>query len=65
MKINIVKGNEGYCLNLVDNNGNGQRILGNKPWGNPYNKSIYSFELDKEKMIEIRDVFNYYLDKSI
>ena len=49
MKINIVKGNDGYCLNLVDNNGSGQRILGNKPWGNPYNKPIVSFEIDKEK----------------
>ena len=63
MKINIVKGNDGYCLNLVDNNGSGQRILGNKPWGNPYNKPIVSFEIDKEKMIEIRDIFNYCLEK--
>lgn len=63
MNLEIVKGNEGYCLNLVDKNGCGYRILGNKPWGNPYNVPTYSFELDKEKMIEIRDKFDYYLKK--
>lgn len=63
MKIDIVKGNEGYCLNLVDENGNGQRILGSKPWGNFYNVPTYSFEVDKEILTELRDTFDYYINQ--
>lgn len=63
MKIEIVKGNEGYCLNLVDSDGNGERILGSKPWGNPYNTPTFSFEIDKETLTELRNTFDYYINK--
>jgi len=63
MKLDIVKGNEGYCLNLVDETGSGQRILGGKPWGNPYNKPTYSFEINKETLTELRDIFDFYINK--
>lgn len=63
MNIDIVKGNEGYCLNIVDESGSGERILGSKPWGNPYNKPTYSFKVDKEKLTELRNTFDYYINK--
>lgn len=61
--LNIVKGNEGYCLNLVDNSGNGERILGCKPWGNPFNKPIYSFKLNKDELTRLRNYFNIIIEE--
>ena len=35
--IRIVKGSEGYSLQIIDKEGNGYRYAGPKAWGNPTN----------------------------
>lgn len=65
MHLNIVKGNEGYCLNLVDDCGDGERILGCKPWGNPFNTATFSFELSKEELKRLSNLFNYYAENKM
>lgn len=50
--INLVKGNEGYSLQVVDKKGNGYRYAGPKAWGNPYNEPTASFEVELEDFIE-------------
>lgn len=46
VKISIVKGNEGYSLQIKDNDGCGCRYKGPKAWGNPYNVPICEFVID-------------------
>lgn len=63
MYLHIIKGNEGYCLNLMDDSGDGQRILGCKPWGNPFNKPTFTFEVDKDDLTQLRNIFDYYINE--
>lgn len=46
--IDLVSGNSGYSLQLKDKEGNGERYIGPKAWGNPYNVPMASFEVDLE-----------------
>lgn len=46
--IDLVKGSDGYSLQLIDKKGNGERYVGPKAWGNPYNTPTASFEVDLE-----------------
>ena len=50
--INLVKGSDGYSLQITDNDGNGRRYAGPKAWGNPYNKPDASFEVELEDFIK-------------
>lgn len=50
--IRIVKGNEGYSLQIVDKNGNGYRYAGSKAWGNPTNIPTCEFEVELEDFIK-------------
>ena len=52
IRVKIVKGNEGYSLQLVDRNGTGIRYAGPKAWGNPTNRPICEWEFDVEDFIE-------------
>lgn len=44
--IRIVKGSEGYSLQVVDKDGSGYRYKGPKAWGNPYNTPTCEFIID-------------------
>lgn len=50
--INLVKGSDGYSLQITDKEGNGRRYAGPKAWGNPYNKPTASFEVELEDFIK-------------
>lgn len=50
--IRLVKGSEGFSLQLSDKNGNGYRYAGPKAWGNPYNIATAEFEVDLEDFIK-------------
>lgn len=50
--INLVKGSDGYSLQITDKDGNGRRYAGPKAWGNPYNKPTASFEVELEDFIK-------------
>lgn len=49
--INIVKGSEGYSLQIIGKTG-GYRYAGPKAWGNPYNEPTASFEVELEDFIK-------------
>lgn len=50
--IRLVKGSEGFSLQLSDKNGNGYRYAGPKAWGNPYNVATAEFKVDLEDFIK-------------
>lgn len=49
--VNLVEGNNGYSLQIVDENGSGYRIAGPKAWGNPLNKPTASFIINADELI--------------
>lgn len=53
--INLVKGSEGYSLQIISKNGGGYRYAGPKAWGNPYNEPEATFEVDLEDIEEYYD----------
>lgn len=52
IRVKIVRGNEGYSLQLVDRNGTGTRYAGPKAWGNPTNIPLCEWEFDVEDFIK-------------
>lgn len=50
--VRVVRGSEGYSLQVVDEEGNGERFIGPKAWGNPCNKPTCEFEVDVEEFIK-------------
>lgn len=50
--IRLVRGSEGFSLQVTDKNGNGYRYAGPKAWGNPYNKATAEFIVDVEDFIK-------------
>ena len=59
VKVNIVAGNSGYSLQVVDEKGNGNRVAGEKAWGNPHNTPTASFVLDTEEFIDAINTASY------
>lgn len=57
--ISLVRGSEGYSLQLTDKNGNGCRYAGPKAWGNPYNKPTAQFIVDTEDFIKCIEQNSY------
>lgn len=57
--IRIVKGSDGYSLQIVDKDGNGYRFAGPKAWGNPLNKPTASFVVDLEEFIRELNIQAY------
>lgn len=51
VEIALVKGAEGYSLQVWGKNG-GCRYAGPKAWGNPYNKPTATFEVELEDFIK-------------
>lgn len=49
--INLVRGSEGYSLQIIDSTGSGYRIAGPKAWGNPLNKPTASFIVNANELI--------------
>ena len=50
--IKIVRGSEGYSLQVVDRDGSGYRYAGPKAWGNPTNVPTCQFEVELEDFIK-------------
>ena len=46
--IKIVRGSDGYSLQVVDKDGSGYRYAGPKAWGNPTNVPTCQFEVEIE-----------------
>ena len=61
--INLVKGSDGYSLQITDKNGNGRRYAGPKAWGNPYNEPTASFEVNLEDFIKCLENNSYAIDE--
>ena len=61
--INLVKGSDGYSLQITDKDGNGRRYAGPKAWGNPYNKPTASFEVELEDFIKCLKDNSYELEE--
>lgn len=61
--INLVKGSDGYSLQITNKDGNGYRYAGPKAWGNPYNKPTASFEVDLEEFIKCLKENSYERDE--
>ena len=61
--INLVKGSDGYSLQITDKQGNGTRYAGPKAWGNPYNKPTASFEVELEDFIKCLKDNSYELEE--
>ena len=61
--INLVKGSEGYSLQIISKNGGGYRYAGPKAWGNPYNEPEASFEVDLEDFINRLKEYCYEIDE--
>lgn len=61
--INLVKGSDGYSLQITDKQGNGTRYAGPKAWGNPYNKPTASFEVNLEDFIKCLENNSYEVGK--
>lgn len=61
--INLVKGSDGYSLQITDKDGNGCRYAGPKAWGNPYNKPTASFEVELEDFIKCLKDNSYELEE--
>lgn len=51
--LHVVKGRDGYCLNLFDKKGSGWRIAGVTPWGNPTNIPLVSFKIDYDALVKM------------
>ena len=51
VQIVLVKGAEGYSLQVWDKNGGGYRYAGPKAWGNPFNRPTAIFEVELEDFI--------------
>ena len=62
--IDLVKGSDGYSLQLKDKEGNGERYIGPKAWGNPYNTPTASFEVDLEDFIRALECNAYEVEES-
>ena len=52
VEIALVKGAEGYSLQVWDKDGDGIRYAGPKAWGNPYNRPTATFEVELEDFIK-------------
>lgn len=61
--INLVKGSDGYSLQIISKNGGGYRYAGPKAWGNPYNEPEASFEVDLENFIKCLKEYSYEVDE--
>lgn len=61
--INLVKGSDGYSLQITDKDGNSCRYAGPKAWGNPYNKPTASFEVELEDFIKCLKDNSYELEE--
>ena len=61
--INLVKGSEGYSLQIISKNGGGYRYAGPKAWGNSYNEPEASFEVDLEDFIKCLKEYSYEVDE--
>ena len=61
--INLVKGSDGYSLQITDKQGNGYRYAGPKAWGNPYNEPTASFEVNLEDFIKCLENNSYVVDE--
>lgn len=61
--INLVKGSDGYSLQISDKQGNGYRYAGPKAWGNPYNEPTASFEVNLEDFIKCLENNSYVVDE--
>ena len=61
--INLVKGSDGYSLQITDKQGNGCRYAGPKAWGNPYNEPTASFEVNLEDFIKCLENNSYVADE--
>lgn len=59
VNIAVVKGSEGYSLQVYDEKGNGYRYSGPKAWGNPRNIPTASFEVDVNEFIECLNRIGY------
>ena len=59
--INIVRGNEGFSLQVGDNEGFGTRVFGPKAWGNPYNQPTCTFKITEEQVEELYKELKKYL----
>lgn len=57
--IKIVKGSDGYSLQIVDKDGNGYRYAGPKAWGNPTNIPTCEFEVELEDFIKHLEMESY------
>ena len=57
--IRIVKGSEGYSLQIIDKKGNGYRYAGPKAWGNPTNIPTCEFEVELEDFIKYLEMDSY------
>ena len=51
--MNFVHGSDGYSLQIVNKDGCGERVAGNKAWGNPYNKPTASFTVESDELIRV------------
>lgn len=51
VNIAVVKGSEGYSLQVYDEKGNGYRYIGPKAWENPRNIPTAEFNVDVEDFI--------------
>ena len=58
VEIAIVKGNEGYSLQIWGKSG-GYRFAGPKAWGNPLNKPLVTFKVDLEEFIKELNIQAY------
>lgn len=53
VNVNVVKGSEGFSLQIYNNNESGSRVHGPRAWGNPYNRPYIKFEnVDADELIE-------------
>jgi len=59
IKVELVHGNSGYSLQMVNKEGTGIRIAGEKAWGNPYNIPTASFEIDVDELIKTIKSYQY------
>ena len=49
IKLQVVKGPEGYSLQTFDNRSSGKRVAGPKPWGG--GEVVHTFECEIERLI--------------
>ena len=58
VEIAIVKGREGYSLQIWGKSG-GYRFAGPKAWGNPLNTPLVTFRVDLEEFIKELNIQAY------